>query len=276
MRASRNLLRIGTLSRGKPLDIENDPSHSFLTVYGAQWCSDCKRAKMFLGEQRVHYHWVDVENDAAGLALVERLNDGKRIIPTIGFADGRNLVESSNAELAAKLGLQAHAKLSYYDLVVVGSGPAGHTAAFYAAREGLAVLVIERCGVGGLYQEGESRYVTTADGTEYGARAVLTATGSTCRRLGVAIRDRKSGETELLEPSAIFVFIGLSPNTGWLPASIEWDSTGFIKTNRMLKTTIPGVFAAGDARLGSTKPSASAAGEGATAALMVREYLMSI
>jgi len=58
-------------------------SHTNLTVYGAPWCSDCKRAKMFLGEQRVHYNWVDVEQDAEGLALVERVNSGKRIIPTI-------------------------------------------------------------------------------------------------------------------------------------------------------------------------------------------------
>jgi glutaredoxin-like protein len=77
--------------------------HSDLTVYGATWCSDCKRAKKFLGEQRVHYHWVDVENDPEGLALVERVNNGKHIIPTIVFDDGSALVEPSNAELAAKL-----------------------------------------------------------------------------------------------------------------------------------------------------------------------------
>jgi hypothetical protein len=54
-------------------------SHTELTVYGATWCSDCKRAKKFLGEQRVHYDWVDIEQDAAGQALVERVNRGKRV-----------------------------------------------------------------------------------------------------------------------------------------------------------------------------------------------------
>jgi glutaredoxin-like protein len=77
-------------------------THTNLTVYGATWCSDCKRAKKFLGEQRVHYDWVDVEQDADGLALVERINNGKRIIPTIVFADETTLIEPSNAELAAK------------------------------------------------------------------------------------------------------------------------------------------------------------------------------
>ncbi|MGN6696649.1 MAG: FAD-dependent oxidoreductase, partial [Thermomicrobiales bacterium] len=206
-----------------------------LTVYGATWCSDCKRAKKFLGEQRVHYHWVDVEQDADGLALVEQANEGKRIIPTIVFADGSLLVEPSNAELATKLGLQTQASMAYYDLIAVGGGPAALTAALYAAREGLDVLVIERSGLGGqagvterldnfpgfpdgvgggdfadrlaeqarrfgvellqaqevtgLRAEGESRYVTTADGREYGARAVLIATGSTYRRLGVLGED---------------------------------------------------------------------------------------
>lgn len=385
-----------------------------LTVYGAPWCSDCKRSKLFLGEQRIHYTWVDVEQDAEALALVERLNQGKRIIPTIVFDDGSVLVEPSNAELAAKLGLQTRARMSYYDLIVVGSGPTGLTAALYAAREGLDVLVIERSALGGqvgiteqldnfpgfpegirgaefaerlaqqarrfdvellqaqevtgLRAEAESRYVSTADGHEYGARALLIATGSVYRRLGVpgedtligagvhycatcdgpfykrqhvavigggnsageesefltrfadkvtllvrdrqlsasqividkitsdpkieiryqteiqefqgehklsgiVVRNRQSGATETITPAGAFVFIGLSPNSRWLPPAIERDANGFVITSPTLETTIPGVFAAGDVRLGSTKQAASAAGEGATAALMIRDYL---
>ena len=111
-------------------------SHTNLTVYGATWCGDCKRAKKFLGEQRVHYEWVDVEQDAAGLALVERVNHGKRIIPTVVFHDDDSfLIEPSNAELASKLGLQTKARLDYYDLICIGGGPASLTAALYAARE---------------------------------------------------------------------------------------------------------------------------------------------
>jgi thioredoxin reductase (NADPH) len=393
-------------------------SHTNLTVYGAVWCEDCKRAKKFLGEQRVHYNWVDIEQNAQGLALVERVNKGKRIIPTIVVEDGSNLVEPSNAELAAKLGLQTRANMNYYDVICVGGGPASLTAALYAAREGLEVLVIEKSGLGGqagvterldnfpgfpdgiggadfadrltaqarrfnvellqaqevtnIRREDESIYVTTADGNEYGARAALVATGSTYRRLGapgeedligagihfcatcdgpfykgkhvivigggnsageeslflarfvdkvtilvrgpemtaskvvidkvsanpkidvrcntevvefhgeggklnaVTIKNIKTGDMQKLTPAGAFVFIGLKPNTGWLPSDIKRDMYGFIETNAMLETSLKGVFAAGDSRKGSTKQAASAVGEGATVALMIREYLKTV
>ena len=120
-----------------------------IRMYGTAWCSDCKRAKQFFAEQRVEYDFVDVDSDAEGRAVVQEHNGGKDIIPTILFDDGTVLVEPSNAELAATLGLQTQAERSFYDLIVVGSGPAGLTAALYAAREGMDVLVVERGGVGG-------------------------------------------------------------------------------------------------------------------------------
>jgi thioredoxin reductase (NADPH) len=124
-------------------------AESKITVYGAYWCPDCRRAKKFLGEQFVPFKWVDIEQDKEAEEYVLQKNNGKRIIPTIVFEDDSFLVEPSNAELAKKLGLKTEAKKTYYDLIIIGGGPAGLTAAIYAAREGADTLLIERSGLGG-------------------------------------------------------------------------------------------------------------------------------
>src|SRR5512142_264286 len=120
-----------------------------VTVYGAYWCPDCRRSKKFLGEQFIPYRWVDIEQDKNGEAYVRQRNNGKRIIPLILFEDDSFLVEPTNAELARKLGLKTEAKKTYYDMIIIGGGPAGLTAAIYASREGADVLLIERSGLGG-------------------------------------------------------------------------------------------------------------------------------
>jgi thioredoxin reductase (NADPH) len=120
-----------------------------VTVYGAYWCPDCRRSKKFLGEQFIPYRWIDIEQDLAGEAYVLQKNDGKRIIPMIVFEDESFLVEPTNAELAKKLGLKTEAKKTYYDLIIIGGGPAGLTTSIYASREGADVLLIERSGLGG-------------------------------------------------------------------------------------------------------------------------------
>ncbi len=120
-----------------------------IKVYGAPWCPDCKRSKKFLSEQRVDYEWLDIDADKQARQLVEELQSGGRTIPTIVFADGSHLLEPANDELARKLGLQLKAKRAFYDLTIIGGGPAGLTAAIYAAREGIECLVIEKSALGG-------------------------------------------------------------------------------------------------------------------------------
>lgn len=87
------------------------------------------------------------------------------------------------------------------------------------------------------------------------------------------VRVSKNGEEQVIDCNGVFVFIGLQPTTGFLKGSVDLDEFGFVKTDSKLETNIPGVFAAGDVRSGATMQIASAVGEGATAALMIREYL---
>ena len=140
-----------------------------ITVYGAPWCPDCARSKQLLGEQRVLYNWVDIEQDEAGRQYVQNANDGKQIIPTIVFEDGSILVEPSNAELAEKLGINPQASQLSYNLIVIGGGTAGLTAAMYAAREGIGTLIIERIGVGG--QAGVTEAIDNYPGFPQGTQA---------------------------------------------------------------------------------------------------------
>lgn len=408
-----------------------------ITVFGAYWCPDCRRAKQFLGEHQIPYNWVDIEQDAEAEQFVIEKNGGKRIIPTIVFADGTSLIEPSNAELAAKLGLSTSLERKHFPLIVIGGGPAGLTTALYTAREGIDTLVIERAAFGGQAAATEKldnmpgfpdgvagidfsnrlrqqavrfgvqllqaqdivgirshdnyHCVGTASGDEYSAQAIVIATGSRYRRLGapgesdyigagvhfcatcdgpfykgkhvavigggnsaaeesllltkfadhvtilvrgdafkaskviqdsvltdpkidvrfnsevvefrgaksklstLLVRDSRSDKKEALAVDGAFVFIGLDPNTAFLRGSgVRLNQWGFIITGHdlvhdgdrpagfdrrepaALETSVPGIFAAGDVRHGSTKQVASATGEGAAAALLIREYLKTV
>lgn len=301
-----------------------------------------------------------------------------------------------------------------YDLVVIGAGPAGLTAAIYTTREDIKTLVFERGVVGGLAavtdkidnypgfpegvaglkladdlrlqaerfgtkielgevlslsSEGSYKRLSTTSG-DILSKAVLVATGSDYKKIGVAgeqeyyargvhycatcdgafYRDKRlvvigggnsayqetifltryashidllvrssvkasdvlqkemeayikaakvtvhtntsteeivgndNGVTEVIakkdnqkvnfKTDGVFVFVGLTPNSQFLKSTlIRLDSIGFIITDDHMQTTMPGVFAAGDVRSGATMQIASAAGEGATAALKIREYI---
>jgi thioredoxin reductase (NADPH) len=390
-----------------------------IKVYGASWCSDCRRAKRFLGDQRIPFEWHDIEQEPQYLEIVHERNNGLNTIPTIVFPDGSHLSEPSNEELANKLGLERMGMMHVYDLILVGGGPANLTTSIYAARENLSSLIIDSKGLGGqagvterldnypgfpegiggaeladrivqqarrygvemlqalsvetIQPDGDQLEVITATGDHYHARAVVVGTGSSYRRTGapgeddligagihfcatcdgpfykgskqimvlgggnsgleegifltqftdtvtiveyndrlaankllqdkvmehakmevllnrsvkefkakddgsgklgaILIENRETGETEEHHPAGCFVFIGLDPNTGFLKGQVDLDDRGFILTDDRFMTSMPGVFAAGDVRSGSTKQLASAVGEGAAVAIAIRSYL---
>ena len=156
-----------------------------ITVIGAHWCPDCRRTKEFLAQQRVAYDWIDLEQHPEAIEMVERINGGSRSIPTIVFPDGSHLTEPGNDELAEKLGLVRTAKSDTYDVIIIGGGPTGLTAAIYAARENQSVLIVEKSAPGG--QAGVTERLDNYPGFPDGVagheladrmRARLSATGS--------------------------------------------------------------------------------------------------
>ena len=92
---------------------------------------------------------------------------------------------------------------------------------------------------------------------------------------GDVVKNLKTDEVEELNPAATFIFIELDPNTAFVKDSIDLDQWGFIQTSPQFETNIPGVYAAGDVRAGSTKQVIGAVGKGTTAAMMIRHYLES-
>ena len=120
-----------------------------IRVFGASWCPDCRRAKRFLGDQRIPFEWHDIEVDPDGVRIVQERNNGNNVIPTIIFPDDSHLAEPSNEELAEKIGLERSAMMHVYDVIIIGGGPAGLTTSIYAARENLSTLVIDSKGLGG-------------------------------------------------------------------------------------------------------------------------------
>ena len=89
----------------------------------------------------------------------------------------------------------------------------------------------------------------------------------------VTVQDVDGGAKRDLTVAAAFVFIGLSPNTALVENLVDLDPQGFVVTDPGLMTSAPGIFAAGDCRAGSTKQAASAAGEGAAAAIAIRRFV---
>src|SRR5258705_800077 len=94
------------------------------------------------------YSWLDVEKDSNVRKLVEEVSSETKL-PVIFFPDGKTLIEPDLKELADKVGLQTRAELPFYDIVIIGSGPAGLASAVYAGSEGYKCLVIEKAAPGG-------------------------------------------------------------------------------------------------------------------------------
>jgi thioredoxin reductase (NADPH) len=121
-----------------------------LRVVGSRWSPRSYQTRDFLSRNQIPYQWVDVESDASMRELAKAtIGEDLTNLPLVLLADGTTLVMPTQAELADKVGLQTAPTRPYYDLVVVGGGPAGLACAVYGASEGLKVLLIEQNAPGG-------------------------------------------------------------------------------------------------------------------------------
>ena len=408
-----------------------------IRVAGTLWSLSSHQVKDFLTRHQIPYQWLDIEKDNQARQLVEGLSSGETKLPVVFFPDGKTLVQPDLKELAEKVGLQTRAALPFYDIVVVGSGPAGLASAVYAGSEGYRCLVIERAAPGG--QAGSSpkienylgfptgisgddltrravsqakrfgveilsaqeasrvavkdayRILTLSDGAEVSCHALLIATGASFHTLKmpgaaeltgagiyygaayteamnykdqdvfvvggansaaqgaiylsqfarkvrvlirgprataskylvdaleqnpkielmcntdlvevrgkntleqVVVRNTATEETQTFDAAAMFVFIGVRPQSQLVADLVKRSDKGYIFTGAdlivdkkppqgwtlerdpfLLETSVPGIFAAGDVRFGTSHRVSSAVGEGAIAFALIKEYLKAL
>ena len=125
------------------------PPFEGLRVLGNRWSLKAHRLRNFLSRNHVPYRWLDVAANEDAQKLLEERKLTPEQLPAVLFADGSMLMDADPDTLAARVGLSTHAAQEFYDMVVVGAGPAGLAAAVYGASEGLRTLVVEPEAPGG-------------------------------------------------------------------------------------------------------------------------------
>src|SRR5579863_5767392 len=208
------------------------PMYEGIRVLGTRWSPRSYELRDFLARNHVPYQWIDVEasaNDPETKRLLEALGPEAASLPVVLFPDGTKLLESIPADVAQKVGLRTRAQTNFYDLAIVGGGPAGFAAAVSGAWEapggqagmssrienylgfpaGLsgndlarrAVVQAQRFGVEilspqeavGVRTEGSYRFLKLADGSELSCHALMIASGVQWRRLDAPGIDRLQG-----------------------------------------------------------------------------------
>jgi len=125
------------------------PPYEGIRVAGTMLSPPSYAVRDFLSRNQVPYRWLDVEHDVTARELVAATTPGTSRLPIVFLPDGTTLVQPSARELADRIGLQTRARSPFYDLVIVGGGPAGLAGAVYAASEGLRTILVERHAPGG-------------------------------------------------------------------------------------------------------------------------------
>ncbi len=162
------------------------PPFEGIRVIGTRWSPRCYEVREFLARHQIPYQWLDIES-AEAKTIRASIEGGQAALPLVILADGSSLADPSLSDLAGRVGLRTRSQTKFFDLVIVGGGPAGLAAAVYGASEGLKTVVVERDAPGG--QAGLSSRIENylgfpsgLSGTDLARRAVAQA-----RRFGTEI-----------------------------------------------------------------------------------------
>ncbi len=163
------------------------PAYDGIRVAGSRWSRQCYQVKEFLSRNNVPYQWIDIDQDAPTRELVQSISPDLSALPVVLFPDGGHLTCPNPTELADRVGLRTRATMPFYDLVVIGGGPAGLANAVYGASEGLRTLMVEQSAPGG--QAGTSSRIENYLGFPAGITGADLAQRATAqaRRFGAEI-----------------------------------------------------------------------------------------
>ena len=204
------------------------PAFEGIRVLGTRWSPRSYDLRDFLARNHVPYQWIDVElsaNDPETKRLLEALGPEASNLPVVLFPDGTKLLESVPADVAQKVGLRTRAQTDFYDLAIVGGGPAGLAAAVYGASEGLHTVMIEREAPGG--QAGMSSRIENylgfpagLSGADLARRAMVQA-----QRFGVEILSQEAVGVRTEGPYRIIKFADnneISCHALMIATGVQW------------------------------------------------------
>ncbi len=125
------------------------PPFDGVRIVGLRWSRASHDVREFLGRNLVPYQWLDLDGDEEARRLLDATGRDASVLPVVVYGDGTSQARPSHAAIAERVGLRTHASLPFYDLVIVGAGPAGLAAAVYGASEGLRTVIVEQLAAGG-------------------------------------------------------------------------------------------------------------------------------